>query len=70
MTLATGTRPDRYGIRSQLGGGGMGGVYLAEGTEAMAVLKLNATIGRRDDRAVKRFDWRAMAGSRPPLNGG
>ena len=38
--LSVGTKPGRYEILSQIGVGGMGKVYLAEGT------KLNRTDGR------------------------
>ncbi len=37
MTLATGTRLGRYEIRSQLGAGGMGEVYLARDPKIAAM---------------------------------
>jgi serine/threonine protein kinase len=33
MTMASGTQPDHYEIRAQLGAGGMGEVYLEQDTK-------------------------------------
>ena len=63
MTLAPGTRLGRYEIRSQIGAGGMGEVYLAEDTElerdvALKVLPADAA---SDEQRMRRFIQEAKA---------
>src|SRR6266480_5455918 len=63
MTIAFGTKLGRYEIRSQLGAGGMGKVYLAEDTSLhrkVALKILPADLASNQDR-MRRFDQEAMA---------
>ncbi len=63
MTIATGTRLGRYEIRSQLGAGGMGEVYLARDVEIgrdVAVKVLPSTFSSDRDR-LQRFQQEACA---------
>ena len=63
MTLDPGTRLGRYEIRSQIGAGGMGEVYLARDTElerdvALKVLPADAAL---DEQRMRRFIQEAKA---------
>ncbi|HEY3040135.1 MAG TPA: serine/threonine-protein kinase, partial [Pyrinomonadaceae bacterium] len=63
MTIASGTRLGRYEIRSKLGEGGMGQVYLAEDTQlhrkvALKILPLE--VASKRDR-MRRFNQEATA---------
>src|SRR6266404_493956 len=63
MTLAAGTQLGRYEIRSKIGAGGMGEVYLAEDTRlhrkvAIKILPLN--VAANQDR-MRRFEQEATA---------
>src|SRR5438046_7260364 len=63
MTLAAGTKLGRYEIRSQLGAGGMGEVYLAEDTQLhrkVALKILPADVAANQDR-MRRFNQEATA---------
>src|SRR5881227_3610504 len=63
MTIAFGTKLGRYEIRSQLGAGGMGEVYLAEDTSLhrkVALKILPADLASNQDR-MRRFDQEATA---------
>src|SRR6266496_2834985 len=63
MTLASGTRLGRYEIRSQLGAGGMGEVYLAQDTKLdrkVALKILPAEVAANQDR-MRRFVQEAKA---------
>jgi len=63
MTLAAGTKLGRYEIRSQLGAGGMGEVYLAEDTRLhrkVALKILSAEIAANQDR-MRRFNQEAQS---------
>jgi serine/threonine protein kinase len=63
MTIAAGTKLGRYEIRSQLGAGGMGEVYLARDLEIgrdVAVKVLPSTFSSDQDR-LKRFQQEACA---------
>src|SRR6266545_1840373 len=63
MALAAGTRLGRYEIRSQLGAGGMGEVYLAEDTtlhRRVALKVLPAEVAANQDR-MRRFKQEATA---------
>ncbi len=63
MTLSTGTRLGRYEIRSQLGAGGMGEVYLAEDTQLhrkVALKVLPTEVAANQDR-MRRFIQEAQA---------
>src|SRR5215471_2169303 len=65
MTLATGTRLGHYEIRSRIGAGGMGEVYLAEDTKLrrkVALKLLSADLTRDADR-LRRFEQEAQAAS-------
>ena len=65
MNIATGKRLGRYEIRSQIGAGGMGEVYLAQDTKLdrkVAVKILPAEIAAHPDR-MKRFVQEAKAAS-------
>ncbi|MBA2704919.1 MAG: hypothetical protein H0U60_13845 [Blastocatellia bacterium] len=64
-SINTGTRLGRYEIRSQLGAGGMGEVYLAEDTRLgrrVALKVLPESIGADTDRLL-RFEREAQAAS-------
>src|SRR6266480_1606899 len=63
MTLAAGTKLGRYEIRSQLGAGGMGEVYLVEDTRLhrkVALKILPAELAANHDR-MRRFEQEAQA---------
>jgi serine/threonine protein kinase len=63
MTLISGTKLGRYEIRSQVGAGGMGEVYLARDLEIgrdVAVKVLPSTFSSDQDR-LKRFQQEACA---------
>src|SRR5438067_11493155 len=63
MTLAGGTKLGRYEIRSLLGAGGMGEVYLAEDTRLhrkVALKVLPADVASNQDR-MRRFNQEATA---------
>ena len=65
MTIAAGTKLGRYEIRSQLGAGGMGEVYLAQDTKLdrkVALKILPADVAAHPDR-MKRFVREAKAAS-------
>src|SRR5262245_27791912 len=65
MTLATGTRLGHYEIRSRIGAGGMGEVYLAEDIKLrrkVALKLLSADLTRDADR-LRRFEQEAQAAS-------
>ncbi|MCA1602593.1 MAG: serine/threonine protein kinase, partial [Acidobacteria bacterium] len=65
MTIATGTRLGRYEIRSQLGAGGMGAVYLAWDTklERSVALKILPADVARDQKRMRRFVQEAKVAS-------
>src|SRR5882672_6668616 len=59
MTLASGTKLGRYEIRSKIGEGGMGEVYLAQDTElnrkvAIKLLPANADVSEQTARRFVR----------------
>src|SRR5438132_11432326 len=63
MTIVIGTRLGRYEIRSKIGAGGMGEVYLAEDTQLhrkVALKVLPAEVGSNQDR-MRRFNQEATA---------
>ncbi len=63
MTLASGTKLGRYEIRSKLGAGGMGEVYLAEDTRLhrnIALKILPGDLSASKDR-MRRFEQEAQA---------
>jgi len=65
VTIAAGTRLGRYEIRSQIGEGGMGEVYLARDTQldrAIALKLLTAEVAR-DQQRLHRFLQEARAAS-------
>src|SRR5438876_4299322 len=65
MTILAGTKLGRYEIRSQLGAGGMGEVYLAQDTKLdrkVALKILPAEVAAHPDR-MKRFRQEAKAAS-------
>ena len=65
MTLATGTKLGHYEIRSRIGAGGMGEVYLAEDTKLrrkVALKLLSADLTKDADR-LRRFEQEAQAAS-------
>src|SRR5438128_11526165 len=65
MSIAAGTRFDRYEILSPLGKGGMGEVYLAEDTrlKRKVALKLLPAEFTQDANRVWRFEQEAQAAS-------
>src|SRR5947209_4676551 len=63
MTIAPGTKLGRYEIRSKIGEGGMGEVYLAEDTQLhrkVALKTLPAEVSANRDR-MRRFEQEATA---------
>src|SRR5438132_982652 len=63
MAIATGTKLGRYEIRSKIGAGGMGEVYLAEDTELnrkVAIKILPAEVASDQER-MRRFVQEAKA---------
>src|SRR6059058_4395168 len=63
MTIAPGTKLGRYEIRSKIGEGGMGEVYLAEDTQLhrkVALKILPAEVSANRDR-MRRFEQEATA---------
>src|SRR5258708_32342157 len=63
MSLAAGTKLGRYEIRSKIGEGGMGEVYLAEDTQLhrkVALKVLPADVASNQDR-MRRFKQEATA---------
>ncbi len=65
MTIATGTKLGRYEIRSKIGAGGMGEVYLAQDTKLdrkVALKILPAEVASHQDR-MRRFVHEAKAAS-------
>jgi serine/threonine protein kinase len=65
MPLDAGTRLGRYEIRSQLGAGGMGEVYLAEDSQLRrsVALKLLPDDFTHDEDRLRRFQQEAYAAS-------
>jgi serine/threonine protein kinase len=65
MTTASGAILGRYGIRSQLGAGGMGEVYLAQDTklDRKVALKVLPADVAADHNRMKRFVQEAKAAS-------
>ena len=65
MTLSTGTRIGRYQIRSQIGAGGMGKVYLAHDTELdrKVAIKILPEYLASDPHRVQRFIQEAKSAS-------
>src|SRR5687768_13720929 len=65
MTLAAGTRFGRYEIRSKIGEGGMGEVYLARDTELdrTVAIKILPAEYATDQRRLNRFIQEAKAAS-------
>lgn len=63
MALAAGTRLERYEMRSQIGVGGMGEVYLARDTklERTVALKMLPTEVASDHDRMRRFVQEAKA---------
>src|ERR1044072_3739211 len=65
MSIAAGTRFGRYEVRSPLGAGGMGEVYLAQDTRLkrpVALKLLSAKLTQDEDR-LRRFEQEACAAS-------
>src|SRR3989441_8938362 len=63
MTIAANTKLGRYEIRSKIGAGGMGEVYLAEDTQLhrkVALKTLPADLASNQDR-MRRFEQEATA---------
>src|SRR5262245_2593482 len=65
MSVVSGTRLGRYEIRSLLGAGGMGEVYLAQDTDLdrLVALKILASEFASDQKRVMRFVQEAKAAS-------
>jgi eukaryotic-like serine/threonine-protein kinase len=65
MSITTGTRLGRYEVRSQLGAGGMGEVYLAHDTklDRPVALKLLPASFTTDEDRLRRFEQEAKAAS-------
>src|ERR1043165_2873891 len=65
MVFSPGTRFGRYEIRSAIGAGGMGEVYLADDTQLMrpVALKLLPVQFTRDEDRLRRFQQEARATS-------
>ncbi|MGQ0763922.1 MAG: serine/threonine-protein kinase, partial [Acidobacteriota bacterium] len=65
MSLTTGTKLGRYEIRSQIGAGGMGEVYLADDTTLgrRVALKLLPREHTQDEERLRRFKQEAKAAS-------
>src|SRR5437868_13119930 len=66
MTIASGTRLGRYEIRSKIGEGGMGEVYLARDTQLdrVVALKILSAEVARDQQRLSRFLQEARAASK------
>ena len=65
MSLSTGTKLGRYEIRSKIGAGGMGEVYLAQDTELdrMVAIKILPEALASDPQRLQRFVQEAKAAS-------
>ena len=65
MAISAGTTLGRYEIRSLLGAGGMGEVYLAHDTQLRrsVALKFLPDVLTRDDERLRRFEQEAYAAS-------
>ena len=63
MTLEAGTRLGRYEIRSRLGAGGMGEVYLAEDSRLSRKVALKILPADFDAEKLRRFEQEACAAS-------
>src|SRR6266702_4370611 len=65
MSLAAGTKLGRYEVRSQIGEGGMGEVYLAHDTQLdrVVALKILTAEVARDQQRLHRFLQEARAAS-------
>src|SRR5437870_4203297 len=65
MTIATGTKLGRYEIRSKIGEGGMGEVYLAQDTklDRKVALKILPAEAAADRKRMQRFKQEAKAAS-------
>ncbi|PYS61395.1 MAG: serine/threonine protein kinase, partial [Acidobacteria bacterium] len=66
MTIASGTRLGRYEIRSQIGAGGMGEVYLSQDTklDRKVAIKFLPESLVADERARKRLVREAQAAAK------
>src|SRR5690242_6595440 len=65
MSITPGTKLDRYEVRSMLGAGGMGEVYLAHDDQLhrSVALKLLLPEFTRDEERLRRFKQEAFAAS-------